>query len=438
MLRRLGQWLGATRLPGGSRDWSPDWLASAGLPPHRGAVDPSQLAAALRSASILSDALASAPPAVYVPVVGGGREMLVNDAARCLMRTRFADWETCFLSCQLGGNGFLRVVRNERGGAHSLQGIPARLVSVVIDRTGRVWYEISADETLGISEQTVNASDIIHVKARNTDNAVVGVSPLRAAGASIANAVETYSLQKSLFHNLNNAGLAFSTDLELTADQMNQLRDRVDKQTKGYAAGGSIILSNGLKIDRGGNGTTAHDETLIEALEFTTREIARAFGVPPSMLAQADQSSYSTASEERRHFVTATLEPWAARVASELTAKLVTPEDQTAGVAIAYDFTASLMGHGEERADALSKLVNAGIMSVNESRNLMGMSDVEGGDMLRSPSNTYPMDAWLDFKPSQDTPEAAEETPEEAEGEENASDAPEEAEETPEEDESDD
>lgn len=254
---------------------------------------------------------------------------------------------------------------------------------------------------------------MVHVKARNTDNPVVGQSPLRAAGASIANAVETYGLQKSLFHNLANVGMSFSTDMDLTAEQMRMLRERVDRQTKGFAAGGSIILINGLRLDRGGNGTKAADEELVGALEFSVREIARVYGIPPSMLAQASESSYATAAEERRAFLTSTLEPWAARVANELSMKLLTAEDRTAGVRVAYDFASALLGHGAERADTLSKLVNAGILSVNESRNLMGMADAPGGDVLRSPVNTYPMDAWLDFAPPQEGAEEPQEAAEE-------------------------
>ncbi|MEP3297737.1 MAG: phage portal protein, partial [Pseudoruegeria sp.] len=402
MLTRIGQWLGGsgTRLPGGDSHWSPDWLASAGLPPTRGAVDPKELAAALRCAAILSDALASAPPNVSAPLVGGGRDKLVTDASRALMRTSYTDWETALLASQLGGNGFLHIRRNDRGGAHRLVGIPSRLVSIAIDATGRVLYEIMPDEALGIFEAVIPASDMVHVRARCMDNPLVGVSPLRAAGASIAAVVETVSLQKSMFQNLNTAGLIFGTDLDLSKDQMTQLRAAVDQQTKKLASGGSLILANGLKADRTSNGSTAHDESLIDALEFSVREIARTFGVPPSMLAQASESSYSTAAEERRAFLTSTLQPWAARVASELTAKLLSEVDQTAGHTVAYSFESALMGHGAERAETLSKLVNSGIMSTNEARNLSGLADVEGGDVVRCPVNTYPLPEWLTYGPT--------------------------------------
>ncbi|MEP3634092.1 MAG: phage portal protein [Shimia thalassica] len=403
MLRRLGNWLGATRLPAGASHWTPDWLVSAGLPPTRAAVDPQQLAAALRCASILSDSLASQPAAVTAPVTGGGREKLTTDASRALQRTAYSDWETALLSASLGGNGFLHIHRNDRNGPHKLVAIPSRLVSVAIDAQGRVWYERMADESLGITEAVLPASDVVHIKARSTDNPLVGVSPLRAAGASVANVIETVTLQRSLFQNLAQAGLVFSSDLEMSADQMKQLTQRVNEKTKNLAAGGSLVLSHGLKIDRGGNGNTATDSELVQALEFSVREIARTYGIPPSMLAQADQSSYSTASEEYRSYLTATLMPWAARVASELTAKLLTDADQTAGHSVAYDFTSALLGHGAERAETLSKMVNAGIVSPNEARNWQGLQDVQGGDTLRSPVNTYPLPEWLDYGPDQPT-----------------------------------
>jgi HK97 family phage portal protein len=399
MLARIGQWFGASRVPGGSGAWNASWLASAGLPLPTDRVKPDQLAAALRCASILSDSLASQPPAVSQPIPGGGRERLTGDATRALQRTSFTDWETAFLNCQLSGNGFLRVLRNDRNGPYVLKSIPSRLVSVAIDNLGNTWYEISADESLGISEAILSASDVIHIKARCIDNSLVGVSPLRAAGASISGVVETASLQKSLFSNLNQAGLVFSSEMEMTAEQMQQLREAVDAQTKRLAAGGSLILSHGLKVDRGTNGTTAHDQTLVAALEFSVREIARCYGVPPSLLAQASESSYSTATEEYRAYLTSTLMPWSVRVAAELSEKLLTDADRTAGHSVGYDFTSALIGYGAERAETLSKLVNAGIYSTNEARNLQGLQDVDGGETLRAPANNYPLNNWLNFAP---------------------------------------
>ncbi len=411
MLRRIGQWFLARRLPGGPNQWSPDWLASAGVDPRSPAVVvPDQLAAALRCASLLSDSLAAVPPSVFEPLPTGGQDRVTaSDAARAIRRTAYSDWETLLLQCALHGNGFARILRNDRNGPHALSAIPCRLVTVALDTEGRVWYEIVEDEQTGTAAEIISARDMVHVKYRCLDSALIGVGPLKAAAASISGAVQSFQLRESLHRNLSQAGLAFSTDMELNADQMQQLREAVDKQTKGLRAGGSIVLSHGLKMDRGGGGAIkATDSELLESLRFSVEEVCRIFGVPPSMVGMAQESSYSTAAEERRSFVNSTLRPWARRIADELGRKLLAEEERSRGLTVAYDFSAELLGEGNERAEALSKLVNSGVYSPNEARNLLGLADVPGGEELRAPVNVYPLSAWSGYGPPEPAPDETE------------------------------
>jgi hypothetical protein len=65
---------------------------------------------------------------------------------------------------------------------------------------------------------------------------------------------------------------------------------------------------------------------------------------------------------------------------------------------VEHDLQELALGQGAERATYLATLVNGGIMLANEARNLIGLEDTAGGDILRSPVNTAPA------VPQQNTP----------------------------------
>jgi phage portal protein BeeE len=113
--------------------------------------------------------------------------------------------------------------------------------------------------------------------------------------------------------------------------------------------------------------------------------------------------SYSQSVEETRAFAALSLQPFCARFANELQVKLLTQAQQAQGYEIEFDLARMLVSPGEV-AERSSKLVNGGIATTNEARNLLGLPDVEGGDELRIPVNTQRMSLWLTAEPAGQQP----------------------------------
>jgi HK97 family phage portal protein len=133
---------------------------------------------------------------------------------------------------------------------------------------------------------------------------------------------------------------------------------------------------------------------MLDLSRYGTEEIARAWGVPTSMLSQSEGINYASAAEQSRQFVTVSLQPFARRVESALAEKLLTRTERASGFSVNIDLTQLLLGHGTERSEYFSRMVNAGVMTTNEARNQAGLSDVSGGDVVRMPVNTLPMQQW--------------------------------------------
>lgn len=81
--------------------------------------------------------------------------------------------------------------------------------------------------------------------------------------------------------------------------------------------------------------------------------------------------------------------------ADELSSKLLTQTQRDSGWAIEFDLAALLIAPSEI-PDRMSKLVNGGVLTVNEAREQLGLADVLDGDELRVPVNTAPWDRWVD------------------------------------------
>ncbi len=123
-----------------------------------------------------------------------------------------------------------------------------------------------------------------------------------------------------------------------------------------------------------------------------------------SLLAQTSDTNRSTAAEEARQFSIFGVQPLAAQLADALSQFLLSPTERASGQRVVLDLRDALLGYGQERAAYASTLVNSGLASRNELRNLLGLPDTDGGDALAVPSNTLPLDQWLQGQKVGDAP----------------------------------
>jgi HK97 family phage portal protein len=359
-----------------------------------GGKNPEGLASVRRCVALLSDAVASTEIGLMQKLPSGGKVAVSgNEISKALARLRYRDIELAMQDALYVGNGFLKVSKAD---GILIQAIPAHRVSVAVDQSGAVWYQIAADENLNQPEQTLSSGEVIHIRYRvDAQSPLLGISPLRQVSGSMSAIVESYFLQSRLSENLSNAGLMLATDTNLTKEQIIRLKQVADEQTSGFKAGGSIILANGLKPVDSKISLSIKDADLIEALRFSVEEVSRIYGVDPSQLAHSQNTSFATAAEMRRAFLSSTLKPLLIRVADAFNEALLSSDEQDQGLRIEFD--AADFGAGKELAETLSTLVNSGILTANESRNRMGLPDFDAGDIPRVPANVMPAGDWSDY-----------------------------------------
>jgi HK97 family phage portal protein len=257
---------------------------------------------------------------------------------------------------------------------------------------GEVFYALTGNQVI---EQRfdypllVPARDVLHIKLQSARyNPLVGESPLMAAAGDIAMSGAITAQQMQFYMNQARPGIILSTDLPLKKDVVDELRAMWNRQTTGANAGGTPILSNGLKpilVQ-----TTAKDAEVADVFKMTQQNIALAFRIPLQILGIGNAAGGSTAT---------LMQDW---LGSSLGFALNHVEEafgKTFGLYgqpdeyIEFSTDALLRSNSKDRIEALARGVISGIYSPNEARAQLELPEVEFGDEPRVQQQVVPLSA---------------------------------------------
>ncbi|MGI9333445.1 MAG: phage portal protein [Gammaproteobacteria bacterium] len=338
---------------------------------------------------VLVDALASIDFACHESLPAGGKRRIDDtDCARALATWTFQDKELALWAMVLGGNGFIRIERNERGGIVNLHGLAPRYMTLELDQDFAVFYRY---RDRFAREALYAPGEVVHLKYRSTEDEFLALPPVVAAADAIGNALAVRAFSAAVFRNGAYPRLYLKHPGVLGKDAIDRIKEAWAAFHSGIEnVGKSLVLEEGMEVVPLELGS-ATDAQMIDASKFSVAEVSRLYGVPLSMLAETGTINYSTSAEERRAFVSNTLAPLVARVSDVLTHSLI-PADQRHRVRIDADLSHLTVGHGKEQAEWASQLLAAGVFNINEVRMRFGLPDIAGGEQFRVPVNSVTLD----------------------------------------------
>jgi HK97 family phage portal protein len=382
--------------------WGPYYPGSRG---YNSAEPAESLPTVYGAVSLLADGLTSVNwSVVRRSSSSSGTEPIDNiAAAHALNNWPLSDrWAFCWAGCT-GGNAVAKVLRDGRGAPEGLETYPAERVSFRWYSDGRLTLLLLLVASGEVEE--VELSEVAHLRYRPTHwDPRIGIPPTATASASIQMLLETRRMATAAATNAARPGTVLSSDKQIDQRAAERIKERFDDRFAGHGAGGTLILEEGLKI----SSLPLVDLTQL-AFEASSKlgaaDIARLFSIPVDLLLGSENRATTT--KARRRLIAFGISPVARLVEDCLAAALLTPEQRRAGYGIRVDTSTEELGQGSEFATAISGLLNAGALSPNEIRTRLGYARVEGGDALRSPVNTYPLQHWQHFAPSSLTEPAA-------------------------------
>lgn len=373
------------------------WQSGYSLQPYSGG---SAIVEACVSA--YAQTIATCPGDHWRKLPNGGRERVTNSAlARVIKRPNDYTSASDFMLNLVHrlyerGEAFAYAVRNDRNEISELHLMREGRAGVAID--GSIFYALYGND---VAERRFDLSGpiparfVLHVRLHTGQNDLKGLSPLIANQLSLALAGAAMSQQVAFYINQARPSFMLETDEKLTRDQIRELRANWDEQTQGDNAGGSPILSWGLKAKP--VTTTPSDSQLAELLKSSREDVALVYQIPLQVLGIGGTPFASTE---------ALMSSWKARglgfalnhieEAFGLMFGLKGQPDEY----LEFDTNALMRSSFKERIEALALSVVSGIHGSDEARNEFDLAETAGGfgKMPRVQQQVVPLD-WHDKNP---------------------------------------
>lgn len=222
-------------------------------------------------------------------LANGGRERVDNSALSRILR-RPNDYQSIsdFLMnmtrrLYTHGEAFALGIRNDRNEIVELHPMRNGMAQIAVD--GSIFYNLSGNEVVdGRFDFTapIPARDVLHIRLHTPRHPLKGVSPILATTLDLAMSGAALNQQIAFYINQARPSFMLETDEKLNAQQTQELRDRWNLQTQGENAGGTPILTWGLKAKP--VISTPKDGQLAELLKMTDQNVALAFRMPLQIL----------------------------------------------------------------------------------------------------------------------------------------------------------
>lgn len=341
-----------------------------------------QVNAVFSAVSLISDTISTLPIDVYVR----------RDGARFPFRPkpawidrpdvdlpREAFYSQVLTSLLLEGNAFIRVLSNPRGEVVSLMTLNPMDVDVKRTKAGDIRFTVEGEDRPLTTEEVIFIPDLVR------PGKVRGVSRVKALRENLGLAKALESFAATFFGQGTNMNGIIEYPGTLTSEQASQLTEAFSANHRGWRKGHKTGVLTG-----GATWKSVQSEPdkaqAIEARRFAVEDIARAFGVPGSLMGIPGSMSYASVEQTNLAFITHTLRPLVAKIEGALTPLMArTPGGENAFVRFNLDGLAR--ADLSTRMTAYSTGLQAGFLTVNDVRRLEDLRPVddEAADTVRVP-----------------------------------------------------
>jgi HK97 family phage portal protein len=256
--------------------------------------------------------------------------------------------------------------------------IHPKLVTVERTKSGRKIYKVQVE-----SDEIILKSDrVLHIPGMSADG-LDGLSPLMTGKEAVghAKAVDEYSSR--FFQNSATPPLALRHPGKLTPVAKQNLKTSIQKENGGLQNAHRIfILEEGISIDR--LAVDPDNSQLLQSRQYSVLDVSRLLGVPPALLGDLTNGTYSNTEQQSLSFLTLSIEPLTRRIEAALNATLF---GQDSDAFVEFKLDGLLRADVATRTQAYRTLYEIGVLSVNEIRARENMPSIEGGDTHYFASN---------------------------------------------------
>jgi HK97 family phage portal protein len=292
---------------------------------------------------------------------------------------REAFYNSLIVSLLLDGNAFIRVFSSRRGEVVNLTVLNPLSVEVVRNGIGRIQFVVEGEEKVLTPEEVIFIPDLVrpgHLR---------GESRVKALKENFGLAMALEKFAANFFGGGTNLSGIIEFPGNLTAEQAQNLANGFDNRHRGWRKGHRTGVLSGGATFKATQIDPAQSQS-IEARHMAVEDVARAFNVPPHLLALPGTNSYASVEQTNLAWVTHGLRPLITKIEGAMTPLLSrSPDGETAF--LRFNLDGLLRADIQARTAAYSTMVQMGAMTINDVRRLEDLAPMpeEVADKVRVP-----------------------------------------------------
>lgn len=326
---------------------------------------------------LLTESVSSLPISVYRVENNGDKTEAVKESLYSLLKykpntyqNKITFFEKIMMDLCVNGNSYVYIERNRLARVTGLYCMNYEDMTI-IQKDNQLFYEN------GETGEVYDSNDVLHFTGLTTDG-IEGLSPITQCKKAIGwgMAIEEYG--NTFFKNGAKLSGVLSTDRSLSETAIDRLRQSFNN-TYSQLSGSNqtAILEEGLTFKP--VGISPDQAQFLASRTFSLEEIGRIWNIPPHMLGDLSKSSFNNIEMQSQEFVTYTLLPYLTRIENEMNLKLFRTSD-VGRLFVKFNVGGLLRGNIKDRSEFYTKMINTGVMSINEVRALEDLNKIKDGD----------------------------------------------------------
>ena len=346
----------------------------------------------------ITDDLSTLPTAVYVREQSGHSKDYTHDQYNLISKKPSPLYNaieykrTLIANFLLWGNGYAKIHRGSNGRPTRYEILEPWKVEPFIFKSQSVGkVKLYKNYETG---EIIDSDDMIHLADLSFDG-VKGMSRISIARQGIALALNAEEFGNDYYKR----GAFMSGYLTIAGNLSKGARESLQESFINSYAGrenaGTIgVLEEGLDFKPYEYAMPMADAEFLDSRKFQVVDVARFFNMPPHKIGHLDKSSFNNIEQQNDEYVINTLMPIAKLFEIEHDNKVF--QDASKNF-VKIELKGLLRGDIKARTEFYTKLIDRGVFSLNEVRQLEDMKSFDGGDIRILPLNYVSVDEFEGF-----------------------------------------
>lgn len=353
-----------------------------------GPIHPHQaenLSTVVAAVNAIADGLGTLPAAVYRSNGDDGRVELPGHPVSRMIRTpnpyqTWPDWIAFTVAeMLLYGNALSVIEYDGAGRPTALRPVPWRNCRVQMLPTGRLVYDVVAYQVPWGGNGTPRRflqDEVFHLRDRS-DDGYVGRSRLSRAPAVLAAAIGLQTYSAAIWDNAATPSGMVTLPSNISPAGVRRIEEFINGRAAGAANGKRVFFAD-KETTFVPMSVSPEDAEVLASRRFSTEEICRLMNVPPPILQDFTNSTFTNSAQASLWFASNTLRPIARKIEAEFARSVI--NDPTGAVHLEIDLSGLLRGDYATRWAANVAAVQAGILTPNEIREQEGFGPLGTDD----------------------------------------------------------